>query len=255
MATVEVHYEELLADVYSWMLGDFGARVEAQLGWLRGILSLPGGGEESRPQALDLGAGAGAEAIALSRLGYDVVAVDSSAKLVLEMRRRATDFGVGRHVEVVHAEIAAFLERSGEEGPGARPRLVTCLGDTLTHLDSTASVQRLFRAAHMRLAADGRLVITYRDLSHELRELDRFFLVRSDASRILTCFVEYLPDRAVVHDIVHTRVESGWEMRKSCYAKLRLSVDEVCRFLDDAGFRQVERVPCGSGLTGLVARR
>ena len=256
MATVSAHYDELLAELYSWMLGDFSARVEAQRSWLRGLVDDAGEPEELRPRALDLGAGAGAEAVALALLGYDVVAVDASAKLVAEMRGRVAEAGLAHRVDVVQADLVAFLEGPGRgEGRGAGPAtLAICLGDTLTHLDSPATVRQMFRAARARVAAGGKLVISYRDLSDELRELDRFFLVRSDASKSLTCFVEYLPGRAVVHDIVHSRTESGWEMRKSCYPKLRLPVERVCEWLAEAGFRDVERVPCGNGLVGLVAR-
>lgn len=252
MATVSAHYEELLADLYSWMLGDFSERVEAQLAWLRGLVDDVGRDPRRRPRALDLGAGAGAEALALARLGYDVVAVDASAKLVAEMRGHVSGAGLARSIDVVQADLVAFLEaRRGGVGPAD---LAICLGDTLTHLDSPATVQAMFRAVRARIAAGGRLVISYRDLSNELRGVDRFFLVRSDVSRIMTCFVEYLPDRAVVHDIVHSRTDSGWEMRKSSYAKLRLPVGLVCEWLVDAGFDDVERVPCGSGLVGLAAR-
>lgn len=252
MATVSAHYAELLAGLYSWMLGDFDARVDAQLGWLRGAVEPAPAGDDvrgSRPRALDLGAGPGADAIALGRLGYAVVAVEASAKLAAEMRGRVAEASLVRDVDVVEADLVAFLERDGTP-----VNLAVCLGDTLTHLDSPETVRRMLRAARARIATGGRLVITYRDLSHELRELDRFFLVRSDASRILTCFVEYLPDRAIVHDIVHVRSETGWEMRKSCYAKLRLPVDRVCEWLAEAGFGDVERVACGGGLVGLVAR-
>jgi SAM-dependent methyltransferase len=244
MATVGEHYEELLADLYAWMLGDFDARVEAQQGWLRGIVDGTGG------IAIDLGAGTGAEAIALARLGHDVVAVDASAKLVAQMHGRVADAGLSGDVEIVHADLVAFLEAGGDR----LASLVVCLGDTLTHLESPAAVQRMFRAARRSIASGGRLVVSFRDLSHELHGLDRFFLVRSDASRILTCFVEYLPDRAIVHDIVHVRSDDRWEMRTSSYAKLRLAVDDVCAWLADAGFGVVERVPCGGGMVGLTAR-
>ncbi len=248
MATVSAHYEELLADLYSWMLGDFAARVEAQRGWLGGVVDP--GAAPGRPLALDLGAGAGAEAIALARLGYGVVAVDASAKLCAEIRSRAAEAGLADAIEVVESDLVAYLE--GREAEPAS--LVVCLGDTLTHLVSPEAVQRMLRAARAQIVQGGRLALSYRDLSNALRETDRFFLVRSDASRILTCFVEYLPERAIVHDLVHTRTDRGWELRTSSYPKLRLPVDRVRAWLADAGFGEVEGVPCSAGLVGLVAR-
>ena len=176
------------------MRGELDSRADAQLAWLRGVVDGAGERSADRPRALDLGAGHGADATALARLGYRVVA------------------------------------------------------------DSWGTVQRMLRAARARVAAGGTLVITCRDLSAELREVDRFFLVRADASRILTCFVEYLPDRAMIHDLVHVSSERGWELRKSCYPKLRLPIARVTEWLVDAGFHDVERVPCADGLIGLVGR-
>ena len=51
------------------------------------------------------------------------------------------------------------------------------------------------------LERGGRFVITYRDLSREALELDRFIPVRSDDTTILTCFLEYEPETVKVHDL------------------------------------------------------
>ena len=115
MATAREHYDELLADLYSWMLGEFDARVDAQLAWLRGIVEGAGERSAARARALDLGAGSGAEAIALARLGYRVVAVDVSPTLVAEMRSRVDEAELGRDVDVVESDLVAFLERRDAE--------------------------------------------------------------------------------------------------------------------------------------------
>lgn len=250
MSTARQHYDHLLADLYSWMMGELEPRIESQLAWLRGVV---GAASTLRSCALDLGAGPGAEAIALARLGYDVVAVDASQVLVAELRARVVESKLGRAVTVVESDLVTFLE-SDDDREREPASLAVCLGDTLTHLDSPATVRRMFRAARARVTPGGALVLTYRDLSAELRELDRFFLVRADASRILTCFVEYVADGALIHDLVHERTEGGWQMRKSFYPKLRLPVAQVTDWLVEAGFHDVARVPCAGGLVGLVGR-
>ena len=87
-----------------------------------------------------------------------------------------------------------------------------------------------------------------RDYSEPLREDRRFIAVRSDADRILTCFLEYEPGTVVVHDIVHERTPAGWQMRVSHYRKLRLSPAYLATCFESSGFN----VHCETGMRGMV---
>ncbi len=42
---------------------------------------------------------------------------------------------------------------------------------------------------------------------YELTELDRFIPVKSDGSKIFTCFLEYEKETVKVHDIIYERIE------------------------------------------------
>lgn len=127
--------------------------------------------------------------------------------------------------------------------------------DTLVSLPDVETAHTLVGDAARRLAPDGRLILTWRDLS-VLPEGDaRFLPVRSDIDRILTCFLEPLDDRHVrVHDLLHEREGDGFAQRISSYLKLRLAPDLVDRWLDEAGLavevRDLER-----GMQVRVARR
>ncbi len=61
----------------------------------------------------------------------------------------------------------------------------------------------------------------------------------------MTCFLEYHPDVVMVHDLIHIRSagtpEAVWQLAKSCYPKLRLAVDDVCRELSQAGLQVYAR--------------
>jgi SAM-dependent methyltransferase len=240
MGTVLEHYEALLAPHYSWMQGDFEARAAAQLTFLREHGVEEGGGRA----AFDLGAGAGCHAIALAGLGYRVKAVDLSPTLVAEMRTRAS----GLEVEPILGDLVEFMERAGPPVP-----VVTCMGDTLTHLDSAEAVRRLFRAVRRGLDAKGRFIVTYRDLTTELRGTDRFIPVRADENTVFTCFLEYQGGAVTVHDIVHVREGAGWRMTTSAYTKLRLARADVERWLREAGFTSVDAAS-NRGLVEIVAR-
>ena len=83
---------------------------------------------------------------------------------------------------------------------------------------------------------EGRLVLTFRDLSQELAGLDRFIPVQSDADRVMVCVLEYEPRTVLVHDLIHIRSGGGWRLDKSCYRKLRIAPKDVARRLETLGF-------------------
>lgn len=105
--------------------------------------------------------------------------------------------------------------------------LIVCMTDTLIHLDSRDRVVYLFEKVMASLEKSGRFIITFRDLSHELSELDRFIPVNSDDNTIFTCFLEYEPETVKVHDLVYRKKNGDWFLNKSFYRKLRLSKEWV----------------------------
>jgi hypothetical protein len=127
------------------------------------------------------------------------------------------------------------------------------MGDTLPHLPSVEAVRQLFAAARARLAPGGALVLTYRDLSRAVEGTDRFIPVRADDDRILTCFLEYLPELVRVHDLLYRRTGDGWRLEKSWYPKLRLAQADVEDWLAGAGFA-ITHVTNTRGMVEIVAR-
>src|SRR6266540_4215569 len=119
MTSVRDHYEGVLAEHYSRMFGDFEAKVAEQQTLLErlGITV-----SQDRPVAVDLGCGSGFQSIALARLGFRVLAIDFSPRLLAELEERAR----GLPVEAVTADIrdVAGLAPSGIE-------VAVCMGDTL----------------------------------------------------------------------------------------------------------------------------
>jgi SAM-dependent methyltransferase len=245
MGTTAEHYERLLADCYSWMLGDFDARVERERAFLLEHGVSPAAGAEGGARvAVDLGAGSGHQAVALARLGWTVRAIDFSAKLLGELRRRTA----GLDVAAIEDDLRWFPRHL--TGPAGA---VLCLGDTLTHLASTGEVRTLFADARRCLAPGGALVLTFRDLSRALDGTERFIPVRSDEDTILTCFLEYLPATVRVHDLLHRRRDGAWQLATSAYEKLRLAVRDVEAWVMAAGFA-LAHTASTRGLVEIVAR-
>lgn len=133
--------------------------------------------------------------------------------------------------------------------------VIVCMGDTVTHLPSKESVQKLFTNVFQKLARGGVFVLTYRDLTGELAGTDRFLPVQADDTRIMTCFLEYKSSDAVtVHDLVYVRGEGGWKLNKSSYEKLRLGSSWVGAALRKAGFTITQEGPTGRLLMAVAQK-
>ena len=87
MASVFSHYETHLAPVYSWMAGGIDHALLQGAADVSAFVDAPG-------YAIDLGAGFGMHSIPLARAGFQVLAIDTSAYLLEELRRHSVDLPV-----------------------------------------------------------------------------------------------------------------------------------------------------------------
>lgn len=227
ISNVSQHYDSLLAEHYDWM---FGVPFEAKAVEQRKLLEEAGVRPLSDGFAIDLGCGSGFQSVALNNLGYQVLALDSNEKLLGDLIERSRARAI-RAIRGDIRELSSFVNHASAD-------LVVCMGDTLTHLSHRKEVSKLFYSVANILKPSGLFVITYRDLAaNELVGLDRFLPVRSDETRIMTCFLEYEgPDTGVVNDLIYVRSHDGqWGLNKSAYRKLRLAITWVRDELAAAG--------------------
>jgi len=242
MTDAASHYRDLLAADYLTMIGDFDARVSADKGLFCGLdLECDTG----RARALDLGCGPGVHSVALTKIGYQVTAIDLSEELLEELQRR-TD---GSAVYALQGDMTAL---KGAVMPGFE--LAVCLGDTLPHLPSFEDVDRFFGEVHGVLAPRGQLLLGFRDLTPVLEGTDRFLPVAQTEDRIMTCFLEDRGDRVEVHDLIHRREAEGWTLHKSSYSKLRLGEPDVRERLKAAGF-EIVQASTEQGQVQMLARK
>ena len=237
------HYRTFLAEHYTWMSGPYADKVAQQHAlFLRsGVAPLTTG------KALDLGSGPGSQSIALAQLGFSVVAIDANAQLLEELGQHAT----GLPIRTVQHDLCALATCPALP---AQIDAAVCLGDIIPHLPSTECITTLFKQVSALLVPHGQFVLSFRDLSEERYGLDRFLPIRSDSERIMMCFLEYEPDTVVVHDLIYIRQGEGWDLRKSCYRKLRLSVSWVVSQLEAQGFQLLSKEQT-AGVWILVASR
>ena len=241
MATVEEHYNRVLADVYSWMYGGW----DAQLTRYTEFFAVRAIAPRASKRAIDLGAGCGFQAIPLARLGFEVKAIDLDRKLLAELTKHAA----GLRIETICADIVEFRRHAPQSA-----ELIVCMVDTLLHLTTQEAVARLADDVFAALAPAGTFIATFRDFTVETKELERFIPVRSDERTVFTCFLEFEPDTVKVHDLVHKRVDGHWNFAKSFYRKLRLPTDWVVRTLRGAGFGHVE-TSLDRGLVVVTAKK
>jgi SAM-dependent methyltransferase len=180
-SSVREHYEQLLADYYTRMFGDFESRVAEQQALLERL-----GREGGARARVDLGCGSGFQSLALTRLGYRVLAIDFSERLLRELKERAH----GLAIETIRGDICdvAILTPDGLD-------VAVCMGDTLSHLERDSDLDRLFHGIRGRLRSGGRFVLTFRDLSRELRDQERVVPVRATDDLIMACFSSTSRDR------------------------------------------------------------
>lgn len=227
MATVNKHYDEVLSDVYSWMFGGFDIGVQKNIAFFDKYRLTPKGSR----LAVDLGSGCGFQSIPLAKLGYSVTAIDLDSKLLSELKSNSKNL----QITPVQNDLIDFDEviEGGIE-------LVVCMTDTLLHLESKEKVISLFSKVHAALEPEGKFIITFRDLTIELIDMDRFLPVKSDGSTIFTCFLEYEFETVKVHDIVYKKNGVNWKLFKSFYRKLRLSKEWVIEQLSQCNFNKID---------------
>ena len=241
MASVEEHYDNLLASCYSWMCGGSDLKLTKNRAFFQEHSIRPA----HSAAAVDLGAGSGFQAIPLAEAGFNVTAIDVSSDLLAELNDTAGKLPI----RTIQDDLLNFTEHSP-----LKIEIIVCMGDTLTHLNTLAEVKDLIHDTYGALQKAGLLVLSFRDMTVELTQLDRFIPVRSDSNRILTCFLEYEKSHVKVYDILYEKTDDQWKMKKSFFRKLRISSQWTQECLIKIGFK-VETCDIENGMTTIIARK
>lgn len=240
---VRQHYQDFLAEHYSWLAGGYEKGIQDNLSFFQSHNIVPLKSEI----AIDLGAGCGFQSVALASLGFEVKAVDYNQHLLDELH----DYLIDKEYEVdfIHSDILDFNSWENYE-----PELIVCMGDTLTHLPDIFTVGDFILSCYQELIHGGKLALSYRDYTDELFFDKRFHLVKSDDGRLFNCFIEYHTDYVTVYDILYHKNGNGWEQKISSYDKVKLSINLLKSMLLSAGFEILDLEKSG-GLTYIVAEK
>lgn len=221
--TVKEHYDNHLADFYSWMIGDFEKAKDSFKDFCikNEIKQIENG------NAIDLGAGNGIQSIALGEIGFKVKAVDFNEKLLSELKLKIG----GLLIELIKDDI-----RNVKTFTDSSVDLIICCGDTVSHLDTFEQLDNLIEDCYDLLNTEGKLILSFRDYSIALSDTQRFIPVKSDDKRIHTCIIDYSDDKVTVTDLLHEKNNETWTQKISSYDKLRVRTDYVINKAETVGF-------------------
>ena len=223
LKSVRNHYDEFLAPVYSWILGDFENAYHANVELFERLRLSP----EQGDLAADLGCGPGCQSLPLAERGFRVVAIDFCQELLDELAERAGDL----QITTVCDDLTDFDQHIGKPSD-----LIVCMGDTLVHLPDSATVDHLIDRICSALKAGGTFVYSIRDyVSSEPTGADRFVPIRADDQQIFTCFLDYREKVVHVHDMLYVKEDGAWKMHISDYLKLRLDTAKINQRLQANG--------------------
>lgn len=225
LKSVRKHYDDFLAPVYSWILGDFENAYHANVEFFAGLELSPDNGD----LAVDLGCGPGCQSVPLAEKGFRVVAIDFCQPLLDELMERAGDL----RIRTVCDDLSEF-DKHIDEPPG----LIVCMGDTLVHLPDIATVEKVIDRVSFALKPGGTFIYSIRDyVSSEPTGPDRFVPIRADDEQIFTCFLDYRGDVVHVHDLLYAKDAGEWKLHISDYLKLRLDTAAINGHLQAKGLR------------------
>lgn len=240
---IKKHYDDHLAAVYSWMRGDFDAWVHREFTYFQQNDVVP----RKTGLAIDMGCGHGIQSVALAELGFTVLGIDFSERLINEFEWKTKG-------QRIYSKQADFTEL--KESPLISPEVICCMGDTLPHFLDKATLKKCISRWAGWLVEKGKLVIAYREMYTELKDEQRFVPVRLDENRLFTCMLEYFPEKVRVNDLLYEKEEDSgeWKQQVSSYFKLRVPEHELAEIIMDAGLK-MNSVHTISGLTYIIAQK
>lgn len=163
-----------LAPIYDiWQEKGFGRKKAEYVDALikKHSIAKRGDGESGKLLLLDLGCGTGEFAIAMSRMGYDVIGVDISPEMLSIAREKE---GVNA-VRLILQDITKF-ELYGTVD------VITCLTDTVNHVLSENKLNAMFSLCKNYLNPEGVLIFDVLPEAYFEKELGKnvFFDIRED---------------------------------------------------------------------------
>ena len=191
---------------------------------------------------LDASCGAGAQAIPLAQLGYEVTAIDPSYGMLRKLEEFAADYGV---LQAIHYRLGDFLSLSSLLD--SQFDAIITKGNALPHLLLDAEIEQAIRNFYALLRSGGTLVIGMRDFAPFMQNRPRFipgFIHEpEEGSELITFDIWEWHDGPPVIASQNLFIVEGegqaYGVTKYRVSYRPLSTDEVKVLLLEAGFEDV----------------
>lgn len=245
-------FYDAIAEYYPLFYRDWQTQLEREGLGLRAIFRNKG-----VTRVLDPSCGAGTQAIALARLGFNVVAADPSAGMLRKAQEIAQQYPLRGTLEF-HRTDFARLDQVVEGHFDA----IVSKGNALPHLLTDAEIEHTLRTFHRLLRPGGVIVIGMRDFDPFMESRPRFIPgfthQLQDGREFITFDIWDWDDGPPVIATQNLYVVQGrgehYETTKRTVIFRPLSTDEVKVVLLEAGFEDISDQPDRSERV-LVARK
>ena len=157
-------FYDAIAEFYPLFFRDWAIQMEREGLGLRSIFRNRG-----VVSVLDASCGAGAQAIPLAQLGFQVTAADPSTGMLSKAREFAADYGVQDKITFLQGEFATLPQLV--HGPFDA---VVTKGTSLPHLLTDLEIERALQGFFTLLRPGGTLVIGMRDFAPFMEDRPRF---------------------------------------------------------------------------------
>lgn len=157
----QLEFYEQLSDSYDQMIS-WPARIGTEGMFFKKLVS-----DYKLKSSLDVACSTGFHVIMLRRLGLDAVGIDASPKMIEKARANSVTCGVT--VEYILGDFTTMSKRFVEGFD-----LITCLGDTVSHLKPRQDLKKVFQEVYKCLNPGGLFVLQTKNYDYILKSQTRF---------------------------------------------------------------------------------
>jgi SAM-dependent methyltransferase len=191
-------------------------------------------GEGATRRVLDLACGTGRHALALERLGHEVVGIDHSESMLRVARARAV--AAGSRATFHAGDLRAI------DAPGAPYDAAVCLFDSIGYVQTNEGLERAFRGIHGAVRPGGLLVFEFWHAAAMLRGYDpvRVRRWRTGAAEVVRISETRLDCERQLAHVTYTVHEHRDDGTFATFAETQTNryflVQEMARWLGASGF-------------------